>query len=32
MIFVLGQLKGDIDRIFDWFKKKFFKEMLINVI
>ena len=25
MISVLGQLKGDIDKIFDWFKKKFLK-------
>ena len=25
MIFVLGQLKGDIDKIFDWFKKYFLK-------
>ena len=29
---VLGQLKGGIDKIFDWFKKNFLKEMLINVI
>ena len=25
MISVLGQLKGGIDRIFDWFKKKILK-------
>ena len=25
MISVLGQLKGGIDKIFDWFKKKFLK-------
>ena len=25
MIFVLGQLKGGIDKIFDWFKKNFLK-------
>ena len=31
MISVLGQLEGGIDRIFDWFKKKILKEMLINV-
>ena len=31
MISVLGQLKGGIDKISDWFKKKFLKEMLINV-
>ena len=31
MISVLGQLKGGIDKIFNWFKKKFVKEMLINV-
>ena len=31
MISVLGQIKGSIDKIFDWFKKKFLKEMLINV-
>ena len=31
MISVLGQLKGGIDKIFDWFKKNFLKEMLINV-
>ena len=31
MIAVLGQLKEDIDKIFDWFKKKLLKEMLINV-
>ena len=30
-ISVLGQLKGGIDKIFDWFKKIFLKEMLINV-
>ena len=31
MISVLGQLKEGIDKIFDWFKKKFFRKMLINV-
>ena len=31
MISVLVQLKGGIDKIFDWFKKEFLKEMLINV-
>ena len=31
MISVLGQLKGGIDKISDWFKKNFLKEMLINV-
>ena len=31
MISVLGHLKGEIDKILDWFKKKFLKEMLINV-
>ena len=31
MISVLGQLKGVIDKIFDWFKNIFLKEMLINV-
>ena len=31
MISVLGELKGGIDKIFDWFKKNFLKEMLINV-
>ena len=31
MISVLGQLKGGIDKIFDWLKKTFLKEMLINV-
>ena len=25
MVSVLGQLKGGIDKIFDWFKKKFLK-------
>ena len=30
MISVLGQLKGGIDKIFDWFKNMFLKEMLIN--
>ena len=30
MISVLGQLKGGIDKVFDW-KKIFLKEMLINV-
>ena len=25
MIFVLGQLKGGIDKIFNWFKKNFLK-------
>ena len=25
MISVLGQLKGGIDKIFDWFKKHFLK-------
>ena len=28
---VLGQLKGGIDKIFDWLKNIFLKEMLINV-
>ena len=28
---VFGQLKGGVDKIFDWFKKIFLKEMLINV-
>ena len=28
---VLGQLKEGIDKIFEWLKKKFLKEMLINV-
>ena len=31
MISVLGELKGGIDKIFDWFKKNFLKEMLLNV-
>ena len=31
MISVLGQLKGGIDKIFDWCKKNFLKEMPINV-
>ena len=31
MISVLRQLKGSIDKIFDWFKRIFIKEMLINV-
>ena len=31
MISVLGQLKGGIDKISDWFKKNFLREMLINV-
>ena len=25
MIFVLGQFRGGIDKIFDWFKKSFLK-------
>ena len=28
---VLGQLKGGIDKIFDWLRNIFLKEMLINV-
>ena len=28
---VFGQLKGDINKIFDWFKKKFLREMLKSV-
>ena len=28
---VLGQLKGGIDKIFDWLKNIFLKEMLINI-
>ena len=31
IISVLGQLKGSIDKIFDWFTKFFSKEMLMNV-
>ena len=31
MMSVLGQLKVSIDKIFDWFKKSFLKELLINV-
>ena len=31
MISVLGQPKGDIDKIYDWFKRTILKEMLINV-
>ena len=31
MISVLGQLKGGIDKIFDWFKNIFLNEILINV-
>ena len=31
MISVLGQLKGVIDKIFDWFTKNVLKKMLINV-
>ena len=31
MISVLGQLKAGIDKIFDWFKNMFLREMLINV-
>ena len=30
-ISVTVQLIGGIDKIFDWFKKTFLKEMLINV-
>ena len=30
MMSVLGQLKVGIDKIFDWFKKGFLKELLIN--
>ena len=31
MIPVLGQLKGGIDKIFDWFKKNVLRETLTNV-
>ena len=31
MISVFGQLKGGIDKIFDWFRKNVLKEMLVNV-
>ena len=31
MLSVFGQLKGGIDKIFEWFKKMFLKEMLKNV-
>ena len=31
MVSVLGQLKGGIDKIFDWFKKNVLRETLTNV-
>ena len=30
MISVLGQLKGGVDKVFDWFKKNFLKENAVT--